>query len=222
MMMLQHIGQGDVAKRVPTRGSRRSSPASTRATSAPRSRATALASTMEFAKAVVANLGKAPEALAEKRIEAAKKPLSIPDAPAPPRAEAVVGVDVFVHFSERDANALAERVQACNGGGLELAAISNRGVKVWPNGLPETFCTDHYACRFRATDGTVRPQADHRAARPLRRRRPRLHQDRAPLHVRRRALVLARPGRLTRLGAGRLTTRSSSRPTRRRSRSAPR
>ena len=28
-------------------------------------------------------------------------------------------------------------------------------MKVWPNGLPETFCTDHYACRFRATDGTV-------------------------------------------------------------------
>ena len=156
VMMLQHIGQGDVAKRVHDAwlatlesgvhtGDIRSSVEGDR-----------VVGTMEFAKAVVANLGKAPDALAEKRIEAAKKPLSIPDAPAPPRGEkALVGVDVFVHFSERDANALAERVQACNGGGLELAAISNRGVKVWPNGLPETFCTDHYACRFRATDGTV-------------------------------------------------------------------
>jgi isocitrate dehydrogenase len=28
--------------------------------------------------------------------------------------------------------------------------ITNRGVKVWPNGFPETFCTDHWRCRFRA------------------------------------------------------------------------
>ena len=26
--------------------------------------------------------------------------------------------------------------------------ISNRGLKVWPEGAPETFCTDHWRCRF--------------------------------------------------------------------------
>jgi isocitrate dehydrogenase len=26
--------------------------------------------------------------------------------------------------------------------------ITNRGVKVWPEGFPETFCTDHWRCRF--------------------------------------------------------------------------
>ena len=31
--------------------------------------------------------------------------------------------------------------------------ITNRGVKVWPNGLPETTCTDHWRCRFRPVDG---------------------------------------------------------------------
>jgi len=29
-----------------------------------------------------------------------------------------------------------------------LKMITNRGVKVYPNGLPETFCTDHWRCRF--------------------------------------------------------------------------
>jgi isocitrate dehydrogenase len=29
--------------------------------------------------------------------------------------------------------------------------ISNRGVKVWPEGIPETFCTDHWRCRFETT-----------------------------------------------------------------------
>ena len=33
--------------------------------------------------------------------------------------------------------------------------ITNRGVKVYPDGLPETFCTDHWRCRFLPDDGTV-------------------------------------------------------------------
>jgi len=31
---------------------------------------------------------------------------------------------------------------------LALKMITNRGVKVWPEGFPETFCTDHWRCRF--------------------------------------------------------------------------
>jgi isocitrate dehydrogenase len=31
--------------------------------------------------------------------------------------------------------------------------ITNRGVKVWPNGVPETFCTDRWPCRFHAKPG---------------------------------------------------------------------
>lgn len=31
--------------------------------------------------------------------------------------------------------------------------ITNRGIKVWPDGLPETFCTDHWRCRFMAGAG---------------------------------------------------------------------
>jgi isocitrate dehydrogenase len=25
-------------------------------------------------------------------------------------------------------------------------------VKVWPNGLPETYCTDHWRCRFKSDE----------------------------------------------------------------------
>jgi isocitrate dehydrogenase len=28
--------------------------------------------------------------------------------------------------------------------------ITNRGTKVYPGGLPETFCVDHWRCRFEA------------------------------------------------------------------------
>jgi len=30
--------------------------------------------------------------------------------------------------------------------------ITNRGIKVWPEGFKETFCTDHWRCRFKPTD----------------------------------------------------------------------
>jgi isocitrate dehydrogenase len=36
---------------------------------------------------------------------------------------------------------------------FELTMITNRGVKVWPQGLPETTLTDHWRCRFLAKPG---------------------------------------------------------------------
>jgi isocitrate dehydrogenase len=38
---------------------------------------------------------------------------------------------------------------------LKLKLITNRGVKVWPEGFPETFCTDHWRCRFVGPDVTL-------------------------------------------------------------------
>ena len=42
-------------------------------------------------------------------------------------------------------------------GDLKLVMISNRGVKVWPGGKSETFCSDHWRCRFmpQTSGGTV-------------------------------------------------------------------
>ena len=31
---------------------------------------------------------------------------------------------------------------------MELSIITNRGVKVYPDGHPETFCSDHWRCRY--------------------------------------------------------------------------
>ena len=35
--------------------------------------------------------------------------------------------------------------------------ITNRGVKVYPQGLPETFCTDHWRCRFVSCKSPLAP-----------------------------------------------------------------
>src|SRR5207248_4589815 len=61
----------------------------------------------------------------------------------------LVGVDVYLDRRGRSpADDLAMQLEPANGGGLKLVAITNRGVRVWPGGLPETFCIDHWRCRF--------------------------------------------------------------------------
>ena len=59
-----------------------------------------------------------------------------------------VGVDVGLNFDLCDAEALAAKVKPCATDNLELQLISNRGVKVWPDGAAETFCTDNWRLRF--------------------------------------------------------------------------
>jgi isocitrate dehydrogenase len=58
------------------------------------------------------------------------------------------GVDVFLYWPSRNPNTLAEAVGKAASGGLKLQVIDNRGVKVWPAGRAETFCTDSFRCRF--------------------------------------------------------------------------
>ena len=73
-----------------------------------------------------------------------------------PRARSLkemVGVDVFVDSVEHTPASLAAALQAATPEGLSLQMVTNRGVKVWPDGLPETFCTDHWRCRFQPAEG---------------------------------------------------------------------
>jgi isocitrate dehydrogenase len=109
-------------------------------------RSRARLSTRDFAQAVIARLGAQPARLPVQRYRGSR--IRIPDI-APPRAseKVLVGVDVFV-AGRYDPNALAERLTRAAEGLLPLTMITNRGVKVWPEGLPETFCTDHWRCRF--------------------------------------------------------------------------
>ncbi len=43
---------------------------------------------------------------------------------------------------------------------MKLQAVFNRGTVVWPNGLPETFCTDHWRARFLESDGAALAHRD--------------------------------------------------------------
>lgn len=107
--------------------------------------------TAEFAEAVMKRLGQQPQVLAPVSYAQNVDELTIPATAARPVQErCLVGSDVFLYWdaAERDPNALGERLRQAGTEHLGLTMITNRGLKVWPNGSPETFCTDHWRCRF--------------------------------------------------------------------------
>jgi isocitrate dehydrogenase len=117
--------------------------------------------TKEFADAVIARLGQAPELL--KAAKYKKSEGSVPGTSAGSLSKTLkkelVGVDVYLDWNSGSAKDLGGSLSNTNGDGLKLTMISNRGVAVWPSGQAETFCSDHWRCRFMADGGeTVTPR----------------------------------------------------------------
>ncbi len=112
--------------------------------------------TKAFADAVIERLGQQPERFPVAAFENRGIKVELPE--RPPRKKELVGIDVFIDWSpaSRDPKVLGEKLDKLNGDGLNLKLITNRGVKVYPDGIEETFCTDHWRCRYVATgnDGT--------------------------------------------------------------------
>jgi isocitrate dehydrogenase len=153
IMMLVHVGQSDVANRIQNAWLA-TLEAGIHTADFHRDEAGAPVGCQAFAAAVIERLGHTPKHFPL----AAYAPLSAKPAvkvatPKPRADKRLVGVDVFVH-AVMSPDALAEKIAGAAAGPLQLKMITNRGVKVWPQGMPETFCTDHWRCRFMtAADG---------------------------------------------------------------------
>ncbi|PCI92712.1 isocitrate dehydrogenase [Candidatus Aerophobetes bacterium] len=116
--------------------------------------------TKEFAKAVIDRLGKSPEKLTpisyhEHNIKKHKsykmETINV--------TRDLVGIDVFM-FDKETAENFQKKLISKNYGSFELTMITNRGAKIYPDGHPETFCVDHWRCRFLAKESTKQTQRD--------------------------------------------------------------
>lgn len=113
--------------------------------------------TTEFAQAVIDRLGQFPQNLTAVDYTEGQDAMNLqPVTPRPRPEKQLVGVDVFLDWDEadRDPDVLGNRLQSVCSDAMKLKMITNRGVKVFPEGFPETFCTDHWRCRFVAADGS--------------------------------------------------------------------
>lgn len=102
-----------------------------------------------FADAVIDRLGQQPGKLRPVDYGDDAKPVAVPDARRTvPQEKTLVGVDVFAEWRGAAEHLAHNMKKAAQTLPVSLTMITNRGVKVWPDGLPETFKTDHWRCRF--------------------------------------------------------------------------
>ena len=105
--------------------------------------------TADFAKAVIDRLGQNPKKFGTVDYgQGSGKGLVLPPLKSVPKEKKeLVGADIFLDWQGKPED-LATKLKTALVKGLELSVISNRGVKVWPDGQPGTFCSDHWCVRF--------------------------------------------------------------------------
>lgn len=152
VQMLLHIGQGDVATKVQNAWRRTIEDGIHTYDIHDPETSTEKVGTSAFADAVIARVGSSPEILPAVSYPDRTEPIRIDVVRRPPPEKVFVGTDVFLDWWDGTADDLGKALSEHAGPDLQLVMITNRGQKVYPDGAPETFWTDHWRCRFQAVD----------------------------------------------------------------------
>ena len=167
VMMLVHLGETKAAQKIQNAWLKTLEDGMHTADIYDKSASAKLVDTIEFRDAVISRLGNLPQKL---------KPVNYPEKPEPIEVKlsfsrganepskqvkrVLKGVDVFVYWQpgppEELANLLKDGMKSSSDL-MELLMFTNRGTKVWPGGMDETFCTDHWRCRFVSKNGALQP-----------------------------------------------------------------
>ncbi|MFT4655805.1 MAG: isocitrate dehydrogenase [Kangiellaceae bacterium] len=148
IQMLVHIGQNDVAEKIHHAWLVTLEKGLHTADVYREGNSVRLMGTSEFADEIIATLGQSPKHLSAPSY-ANSKPLVLPPVShKEPCKKELVGIDVFLQWQKGEPTLLGESLKTFGSNDLVLELITNRGVKVWPEGFPETYCVDHWRCRF--------------------------------------------------------------------------
>ena len=154
VMMLVHIGQTEVAAKVHNAWLRTLEDGIHTYDIYKEGISTQKVGTQAFGAAVIARLGQVPMKLKPVTYSAADgKGIEVKLKPQAPVKMETIGVDIFLYHNDRNPNTLGDGLRKLDTA-LPLTMITNRGVKVYPGGMAETFCTDHWRCRYKNEDLT--------------------------------------------------------------------
>ena len=148
IQMLVHLGEADVAERIENAWLRTLEDGIHTADLFRPELSDAEVGTEGFTQAIIDRLGEKPTRL--RPVHYRPGGIRVEAAPTARSEKQLVGVDVFIDWSEdgRDPDTLGQALEELAPDGLQLKMITNRGVRVYPEGIPETFKTDHWRCRF--------------------------------------------------------------------------
>jgi len=151
IMMLVHIGQSTIAERVHNAWLRTIEDGVHTYDIFKEQVSKQKVGTKEFGQAVVERLGKKPQTLKAVTYSQTEDEPYAGETIVKERSDThkeLVGVDVFLDWMKGSPDDLGDALSQITPDDLKLVMISNRGVKVWPGGKSETFCSDHWRCRF--------------------------------------------------------------------------
>lgn len=155
IMMLNHIGQTEVAEKVHNAWLKTIEDGIHTYDIFKEGVSKKAVGTMEFAEAIIKNLNETPTHFQKVSYKNNSR-LHLPKYVRKNSLKKdLVGVDLFLHWKGEDPNTLAGLVNELSCENAQLSMITNRGIKVWPEGFKETFCTDHWRCRFKTKDGEI-------------------------------------------------------------------
>ena len=156
ILMLRHIGQGDVAVDIENAWLKTIEDGVHTADIA--KKGTNPVSTSEFADAVIANLGQKPGTL-PKAVGAGDTQVKIPnphETTKSVRTKKLAGCDIFVDWDGEDSNKIGKALEESSVADLKLHGISSRGLRVYPpTKRAVDIATDHWRCRFVGEPGVV-------------------------------------------------------------------
>ncbi|MBU8906686.1 NADP-dependent isocitrate dehydrogenase [Desertibacillus haloalkaliphilus] len=116
----------------------------------------------EFTEAVIERLGQEPSTFEPVTYSTTgqdddkvqhQMPLLAKERAKPDVVQELDGVDVFLLNNTLTSEELGQKLETIAGPECRLVVVTNRGVKVYPGGFPETFTTDHWRCRFQSAEG---------------------------------------------------------------------
>ncbi|MBS0649466.1 MAG: NADP-dependent isocitrate dehydrogenase [Verrucomicrobia bacterium] len=113
--------------------------------------------TQEFAAAVVKNLGNQPRQLKSPVYKAGSKIVPLLTEQKTKIDRKLVGVDLFIYSKEK-ASQVQKKITGLHPSPFKLQMITNRGVRIWPEGHLETFCIEQWRCRFIADKHPIKPE----------------------------------------------------------------
>jgi len=109
--------------------------------------------TAQFADEVIQRLGETPKVLkpvsytqgGDKKIKRSKITQHEKE------KKELVGVDVYLDWTSSPEE-LGNIMSAFSNEAMKLTGISNRGVNVWPESMPNIYCSDQWRCRYESDD----------------------------------------------------------------------
>lgn len=160
IMMLVHIGQPEVAEKISNAWMKTLEDGIHTGDIFQENNSRKKVGTQEFAQAVIDRLGQKPSTMKHAQFLSQSGDDDSGTITLKESAHSVkelIGVDVFIDWKEgeRDPNNIGDKLKAVDAAGLQMQLITNRGVKVYPEGMPETYCSDHWRVRFLKSDETA-------------------------------------------------------------------